>query len=527
MTARAAIYVRVSTEAQSREDNYSLGTQEEECGTYCAEHGYEVVEVYREVFSGTEYWGRPQLTRLRDDMRADAFGVVVIHAIDRLSRNQNHVGAFLTDAQLAGVVLESVKDKFEDTATGRFLVSAAAFAAEIEIERKREASVRGKKGRVASGKIHRHGIELYGYQRDKDAGTRTVVESEAIIVRRVFDALAASVPMRDIVRRLAVEGVPSPSGNPAWARSQLHRVARNPAYKGEAVAWRYKRVKKNGHVKAAIRDQSEWIPLPGTTPAIVSPELWQAVQRRLDANTGEATKNGARPYLLRGMAVCYVCGARMYSGTEKGVRVYRCSSREKGGACGGKRVNADALEAWAWTATAEILKEPSLVTIELRRRERGAPVDERQRSALTAHIAKVDRQQKTVTARMGEAEEPALARQLQERWAELQRERERLGAEVAAVDERAEQRALALQHLTSLKEYCARAAENLDAFGWGEKRSALEALDVRVIAGGPGEWRLQGRITLPTALVRAAADAVLSTASGRCARPPRRPPGRA
>src|SRR3712207_1616173 len=59
---RAAVYVRVSTDKQ--EDNTSLDTQEAACRAYAAEHGYTVVGVWREVYSGARLHERPQLADL-------------------------------------------------------------------------------------------------------------------------------------------------------------------------------------------------------------------------------------------------------------------------------------------------------------------------------------------------------------------------------------------------------------------------------------------------------------------------------
>ena len=101
---RAAIYVRVSTDKQE-EDGTSLDTQEARCRQYAAEHGFAVDEahVYRETFTGTELWDRPQLTTLRRAIRERAVDAVVCYAIDRLSRDPVHLGVILSEADHAGV----------------------------------------------------------------------------------------------------------------------------------------------------------------------------------------------------------------------------------------------------------------------------------------------------------------------------------------------------------------------------------------------------------------------------------------
>ncbi|HEX9414263.1 MAG TPA: recombinase family protein, partial [Ktedonobacterales bacterium] len=94
---RAAIYVRVSTSGQEQ-DGTSLVTQEQYCRAWVTERGGIVPDeqVYVEVHSGAYLWERPQLTRLRAAMRAAAFDVLVVYAIDRLSREQDHLGLIVS-----------------------------------------------------------------------------------------------------------------------------------------------------------------------------------------------------------------------------------------------------------------------------------------------------------------------------------------------------------------------------------------------------------------------------------------------
>src|SRR5262245_31873814 len=113
---RAAIYVRVSTDRQE-EEGTSLDTQEAACRAYATEHGYAIIAVYREVWAGAEYRERPQLTALREAARAGAVDIIVIYAIDRLSRNQTHFAVLWDDFQHVGVRLECVTEDIEDSPT--------------------------------------------------------------------------------------------------------------------------------------------------------------------------------------------------------------------------------------------------------------------------------------------------------------------------------------------------------------------------------------------------------------------------
>src|SRR5919201_451932 len=107
--------------------------------------------VYSRV--STDAQERPGLDELRRLLREGAADVVVAYAVDRLSRNQNHIGVLFDEVQRAGARLEFVTEKFEDTAVGRFILAARAFIAEVEREKIVERTTRGRVERARQGKI--------------------------------------------------------------------------------------------------------------------------------------------------------------------------------------------------------------------------------------------------------------------------------------------------------------------------------------------------------------------------------------
>ncbi len=72
---------------------------------------------------------------------------MICYAVDRLSRNQAHIYIVVEEFDRAGTRLEFVTEDFEDSAVGKFLLSAKGFAAEIEREKILERSIRGKRAR--------------------------------------------------------------------------------------------------------------------------------------------------------------------------------------------------------------------------------------------------------------------------------------------------------------------------------------------------------------------------------------------
>jgi site-specific DNA recombinase len=81
---RTAIYARFSTELQqerSIEDQFAL------CRAYAAKNGLDVVGAYDDrARSGASIFGRDGLMRMMDAARDGTFDVILVEALDRLSR---------------------------------------------------------------------------------------------------------------------------------------------------------------------------------------------------------------------------------------------------------------------------------------------------------------------------------------------------------------------------------------------------------------------------------------------------------
>ncbi|MDP9473128.1 MAG: recombinase family protein [Chloroflexota bacterium] len=328
----AVIYVRVSSTRQEDEGT-SLETQLDRCRAHARARGWQVVAEFRDTHTATELHERPQLTSLRQMIRSGVVDIVVCYAVDRLSRNQAHVYILAEEFERAGITLSFVTEDFEQSAVGKFIRSAKAFAAEVEHEKIRERTVRGRIRRVESGKLIPGGKPLYGYrwidQDGKSKAALAIDDSAAAVVRRIFADVASGKSLRQIARDLVTEGIPTPTGRGShWYTSTIAQILHKPAYKGEAYGWGWRK----GGTTPQTFDPSKAIPLPeGTVPPIVDAELWDAVQPILTRNKDRAIRSAKNPEaaLLRGGFVqCGYCGQAMYARPRNNSSVeYACHPR--------------------------------------------------------------------------------------------------------------------------------------------------------------------------------------------------------
>lgn len=119
MTIRSALYARVSTEEQA--GRFGLAAQLHELRAVAARKGYIVpagAEYVDDGYTGADL-ERPALSRLRDAVRAGAYGLVLVHDPDRLSRRLPHQLLLLEELERGGARVEFVTTPRETTPEGQ------------------------------------------------------------------------------------------------------------------------------------------------------------------------------------------------------------------------------------------------------------------------------------------------------------------------------------------------------------------------------------------------------------------------
>lgn len=480
----AAIYVRVSTSGQ--EDGTSLETQEIACRTYAAEQGYIVTKVYREVYTGAELFDRPQLSALREAVRRHEIDVVLAHALDRLTRNQAHIGVILSEADYAGTAVELVTERLEDTPEGRLLQSVRGFVAEVERIKIAERTMRGRRARTQAGKLLPGGNPPYGYQwRGHDKAALDINSVTAPTLQRVFREYAAGIPLRTLADSLTAEGIPTVTGRPKWAATTLRDMLRNPAYIGQARAWRYRCTRiKGGGWRTEERPLDEQVALPeGTIPALVDSETWHTVQTRFARNKAEAPRNNRDPEasLLRGGYIrCGYCGNTVISFVHAAGLMYRCCvySRDIPG-CRSSSILVKHLDAAVWEKVEAVITRPEVVASQVARFSE-APTVEADVAAIDRQLAGIEKQRQRAARAVAALDDEEAAAPLLVELKALAAQKRQLKIDrdtaVARLVEWKDER----DRLAGLEAWCRRVAGNLPALTYAQKRDLLAALDVQV-----------------------------------------------
>ncbi len=332
---RAAGYPRNSDE--NLKDSPTLESQAKAIRDYCRKEGYELTDdhMYPEAISAylVNYTQRPKLMQLLAAAKRREFDVVVVTEVRAISRKQVEVFVIYDLLQKYGVRIETVQEKFEDSAIGRHILATRAMVAELERENTYMRCQRGKRDRLEAGNLNGHAHPTYGYvfvDTEKEVKARYDFNNKVIyvdatgeewtevkVVRYIFDLAMQKVSIASIVTTLNELGIPPPRkpkkhAQPHWQTGTVHSILTNRDYIGEAYANKTKTVGK----KVIDVPREEQVLLPaGVIPPIISKEVFDAVQEQLEINKQDSLRNNKHPkdlgILRSGFVYCGICGRRL------------------------------------------------------------------------------------------------------------------------------------------------------------------------------------------------------------------------
>jgi site-specific DNA recombinase len=174
----AAIYARFSTELQnekSTEDQIAL------CRAYAARHHLDVVATFEDkARSGASVFGRDGLMQLMDAARQHRFTVVIVEALDRLSRDMEDLAGIHKRLSFQGIEIQAVHDGTADS----ILIGIRGLVGQMQREDGAKKVRRGMAGVVRDG---RHaGGRAYGYRAVPGISSAHDEKSESGVIKLVL-----------------------------------------------------------------------------------------------------------------------------------------------------------------------------------------------------------------------------------------------------------------------------------------------------------------------------------------------------
>ncbi len=354
---KVATYARVSTQEQA-DNGTSLESQSQQLEAFCKAQGWEIFNHYVDPgYSGKDD-KRPGLENLRRDAKSGYFQKIVVYKLDRLARNLRILLGIEAELKEHDVSLSSVREMIDtSTSIGRTVFQVLGLAAEWEREAIIERTKTGRLQRLKEG----HwavGPAPYGYDYNRETKQLVINESEAKVIRMIYDLYASGKSLGSIADQLNKELVrPRSKTGKGWHSTGIRQVLINPAYKGEAVVNRHCHICDINKV-----DLSKAIRL--AVPLIVSKDKWDIAQSRLANNKHiRATEDGL--FTLQGIIKCGLCGCSYRADKWRGYRYYACRGQLKqfhldgSPRCKNKNIRAEYLEQAVWKRVVDIINDPN------------------------------------------------------------------------------------------------------------------------------------------------------------------------
>ena len=144
---KATIYARCSTNEQSTDNQVPVLEE------WAAERGFEVVAIYRENESAWRSGHQAELAKLVLDARRGKFDVVLVWALDRLSREGAAAILNLVNT-LKPVRVHSYQESWTEAPgmVGDILYAITAWVAQMESQRRSERTKAGLARAIANGR---------------------------------------------------------------------------------------------------------------------------------------------------------------------------------------------------------------------------------------------------------------------------------------------------------------------------------------------------------------------------------------
>jgi site-specific DNA recombinase len=339
--ATAVIYLRVSSTGQltgRSDEGYSIEGQREACERHAARLGAAVIKEYPEAGKSATNMRRPKLQQMLAELADLKPTYVIFYDLSRVARDEFDAFWLLREIESNGSKLESTLERISNDDSGMLLYTVMAG---VNAHRSRSDGRKVKMGldrKFADGGTH--GPAPIGYQNTRETVNGKEVRSiatdpeRAELVQLGFEAFATGeysiTTLREMLEEVGLRTRPTQK-RPAkpLSRNGVYRVLRDDYYIG---------IVTRGGAKQEGRHE-----------AIIDPEIFEKVQRTLEAHrlSGDRTKKWA--HHLKGSIFCGHCGRRLIYGRHRGnggvYEYFSCQSHQaRRPSCGARYMAVDAVE---------------------------------------------------------------------------------------------------------------------------------------------------------------------------------------
>lgn len=340
---RVALYARFSSDNQRTE---SIDAQIRAMRKYCQQNHWKIVSEYKDEAKSATTDKRPEFQKMIEDSGKNLFDIVLVHKLDRFSRNRYDSAIYKSKLKKNNVSIASVLERIDDSPESVMMEAMLEGMAEYYSKNLSREVMKGMNETALQCK-HTGGCTPFGYCLDENRKLKIIPE-EAKAVKMIFEMFANGYGYTAI-KKLNKQGFKTRRGS-EFGKNSLFEILRNEKYTGTFV---FNKVdskdcngKRNGN---RLKSDDKVIRIENGCPQIISKELFDSVQKRKEDNKRNAGQYHSREfYMMTGKIFCGVCGKRMqgnlrFSGRNKSrLATYRCNTLRIH--CQNKEINKDYLD---------------------------------------------------------------------------------------------------------------------------------------------------------------------------------------
>ena len=286
---RVCAYCRVSTDNDAQLSSFEL--QQQHYRQLVGQRpNWQLEHIFAdEGISGTSLKNRVQFNEMIERCRAGEFDLIVTKSVSRFARNIvdciDLVRKLKNLPRPVGVFFET--DNLNTLAEDSELkLSILASFAQEESIKKSESMNWSLRERFKNNKLLTP--ELFGYRRPRDAAGRfikygilEIEESEALVVKFIFNAFLSGYSIDGIATLLTDLGVKTKLGNTEWNQGAIGYILRNERYCGSVLTWKTFTADIFEHKKKKNNKDRDQYLYTDHHPAIITVEQYEAAQTLL------------------------------------------------------------------------------------------------------------------------------------------------------------------------------------------------------------------------------------------------------
>ena len=299
---KVAAYCRVSTDSSDQLNSYH--TQIGYYTNFIAQHpGWELVDIYAdEGITGTSLEKRDEFKRMLQDCRAGKITRILVKSVSRFARNTLELIETTRELKDLGVVVV-FEEQGIDTAQmlGEMQLTLLAMAAQEEstsISKNMKWSIQK---RMDAG-TYLGNTAPYGYRLEK--GQLKIEETEAAVVRRIFERRLSGMGQVAITQELNRQGIQPRDGKP-WTVYRVRYILSNERYIGDSLFQKKYIADPLSHKSVRNHGERDQYYIHDTHEAIISRENFQKVQESFQNQSPRWSKT---PHLFVHRILCPQCG---------------------------------------------------------------------------------------------------------------------------------------------------------------------------------------------------------------------------